>query len=75
MSEKMTGTVTFFNAEKGFGFICSDDGTEDIYVHFSAIQMTKRGFKTLEKGQRVEFTFIPSPSQKLGRQAGNVIEL
>ena len=46
------GTVKFFNAEKGFGFITREDG-DDVFVHFSAIQGD--GYKTLEDGQRVEF--------------------
>ncbi|MGL6349696.1 MAG: cold shock domain-containing protein, partial [Aeromonas sp.] len=54
MSNKMTGTVKFFNAEKGFGFISPADGSKDVFVHFSAIQSTS--FKTLDEGQRVEFT-------------------
>ncbi len=48
----MTGTVKWFNAEKGFGFIESEGG-EDVFVHFSAIQ--SQGYKTLDEGQRVEF--------------------
>ena len=47
-----TGTVKFFNAEKGFGFI-SREGGEDVFVHFSQIQTN--GYKTLEDGQQVEF--------------------
>ena len=48
----MTGTVKWFNAEKGFGFIQREDG-EDVFVHFSAIQ--EDGFKSLDEGQRVTF--------------------
>jgi cold shock protein len=47
-----TGTVKFFNEQKGFGFISREQG-DDVFVHFSAIQGT--GFKTLQEGQRVEF--------------------
>ncbi|AXB00298.2 cold-shock protein [Aeromonas caviae] len=64
----MTGTVKFFNAEKGFGFISPADGSKDVFVHFSAIQ--SNGFKTLEEGQRVEFTI--EQGQK-GPAAANVV--
>jgi len=70
MSNKMTGTVKFFNAEKGFGFISPADGSKDVFVHFSAIQ--SNGFKTLEEGQRVEFTI--EQGQK-GPAAANVVAL
>ena len=52
VTELATGTVKFFNAEKGYGFI-SREGGDDVFVHFSAIEGT--GYKSLEEGQRVEF--------------------
>ena len=70
MSNKMTGTVKFFNAEKGFGFISPADGSKDVFVHFAAIQSTS--FKTLDEGQRVEFTI--EQGQK-GPAAANVVGL
>ncbi|WP_326823460.1 cold-shock protein [Streptosporangium sp. NBC_01639] len=48
------GTVKWFNAEKGFGFIAPDDGTADVFVHYSAIN--SGGYRTLEENQRVSFT-------------------
>ena len=48
-----TGTVKWFNAEKGFGFIAPDDGSADVFVHYSEIQ--GNGFRTLEEDQKVEF--------------------
>jgi cold shock protein len=48
------GTVKWFNAEKGFGFIAPDDGTPDVFVHHTAIKAD--GFRSLEDNQRVEFT-------------------
>ncbi len=53
MGERKTGTVKWFNAEKGFGFI-SQEGGADLFVHFSEIKAS--GFRTLQEGQRVEFT-------------------
>ena len=47
------GTVKWFNSEKGYGFIANDEGGEDVFVHFSAIQTD--GYRTLEEGQKVEF--------------------
>ncbi len=63
----MQGTVKWFNSEKGFGFIVSEDG-QDVFVHFSAIQVD--GYKTLEEGQKVTFEIEQSPR---GPQATNVI--
>ncbi|CAI6026647.1 CspA family cold shock protein [Paenibacillus sp. JGP012] len=65
----MKGTVKWFNAEKGYGFI-SVEGGEDVFVHFSAIQGD--GFKTLEEGQAVEFEITDG---NRGPQAANVIKL
>ena len=62
----MTGTVKWFNAEKGFGFIEREDG-DDVFVHFSAIQGD--GFKSLDEGQRVNFELTKGPR---GPQAENV---
>ena len=66
MSERETGTVKWFNASKGYGFIERDEG-EDVFVHYSAILGT--GYRTLEEGQRVEFEVVQG--QK-GPQAQNV---
>ena len=61
-----TGTVKFFNAEKGFGFISREQG-DDVFVHFSNIQGT--GYKSLDEGQRVEFDVVPG---RKGEEAQNV---
>lgn len=65
----MKGTVKWFNAEKGYGFIQVENG-EDVFVHFSAIQ--DDGFKTLDEGQQVEFDVTEG---NRGAQAANVIKL
>jgi CspA family cold shock protein len=62
-----TGVVKWFSDEKGFGFITPDDGTQDAFVHFSAIQGD--GFRTLAEGVRVEYELGESPK---GPQATNV---
>lgn len=54
MSNKIQGTVKWFNETKGYGFLTPEDGSKDIFVHFSAI--ADSGFKTLAEGQRVEFS-------------------
>ena len=61
-----TGTVKFFNAEKGFGFI-SREGADDVFVHYSNIQAS--GYRSLEEGQRVEFDVAPG---RKGEEAQNV---
>ncbi|HMF83846.1 MAG TPA: cold-shock protein [Acidimicrobiia bacterium] len=63
----MNGTVKWFNAEKGYGFISRGEGLEDVFVHYSAIQMD--GYRTLDEGQRVEFDVGPG---KKGEEAQNV---
>lgn len=67
MSERQTGTVRWFNATKGYGFIEREDG-EDLFVHYSAIQ-TEGQYRTLNEGQRVEFTVEQGPK---GLRAANV---
>ena len=69
MSERVTGTVKWFNGTKGFGFI-EQEGGEDVFVHFSAIR--GEGFRNLEEGQRVEFTIEQG---RKGLQAGEVVVL
>ena len=63
-----TGTVKWFNESKGFGFIAPDDGGDDLFVHFSAIQGA--GFKTLAEGHKVSFETEQGPK---GPAAGNVV--
>ena len=67
MSERIQGTVKWFNGEKGFGFITPDDGGKDLFAHHSNIQMN--GFKTLQEGQKVEFDVQQGPK---GPAAGRI---
>ena len=64
----MKGTVKWFNAEKGYGFITGEDG-KDVFVHFSAIQ--GEGFKTLDEGQKVTYDLVQG---NRGMQAANVVK-
>jgi len=61
------GTVKWFNDAKGYGFIAQDEGGDDVFVHFQAIQA--EGFKTLRENQVVEFDIVEGPK---GKQAANV---
>ena len=65
-----TGTVKWFNAEKGYGFISNDNGGDDVFVHFSAIQVD--GYKTLAEGQRVSFDVEADPRGGGKLRAANV---
>jgi cold shock protein len=69
MADRITGTVKWFNAAKGYGFIAHDGG-KDVFVHFSAIQ--SEGYRSLNEGDQVEFSIEDSPK---GPQASNVVKL
>ena len=62
-----TGTVKWFNGEKGFGFIAPEDGSADVFVHYSAIDAG--GYRSLEENQKVQFDVVQGPK---GPQAENV---
>lgn len=68
-TERIQGTVKWFNSTKGFGFIARN-GAPDVFVHYSAIQGS--GYRSLEEGQKVEFTLEQGPK---GLQASNVVVL
>jgi CspA family cold shock protein len=65
-----TGTVKWFNADKGYGFITCDDGSEDVFVHFSAIEID--GYKSLSEGQKVTFGTEQDPRDTRKFRAVNV---
>jgi CspA family cold shock protein len=67
MSERIIGTVKWFNGSKGYGFLAQEGG-EDVFVHYSAINM--EGYRTLDEGQKVEFSIEEGPK---GLQAVNVV--
>jgi len=67
MSERIIGTVKWFNGSKGYGFLSQPDGA-DVFVHYSAIQSD--GYRTLQEGQKVEFSIEKGPK---GLQASNVV--
>ena len=69
MSERIIGTVKWFNGGKGYGFLARDGG-EDVFVHYSAIQSD--GYRNLQEGQKVEFSIEKGPK---GLQAVNVVPL
>ena len=68
-----TGTVKWFNAEKGYGFISNDNGGDDVFVHFSAIQGD--GYRTLNEGQKVTYDVEPDPKNSSKLRAVNVCGL
>ncbi|MFV0351110.1 MAG: cold-shock protein [Oscillospiraceae bacterium] len=65
-----TGTVKWFNADKGFGFISNDDGSDDVFVHFSSIMSD--GFKSLNEGDKVKFDVEQDPKNPAKLRATNV---
>lgn len=69
MSERIVGTIKWFNSGKGYGFIAREGG-EDVFVHFSAIQGD--GYRNLEEGQKVEFSVTKGPK---GLQAADVVKI
>jgi cold shock protein len=70
MTDRITGTVKWFNGEKGFGFATPDDGGKDVFVHYSAIQMN--GYRNLDEGDRIEFTIEQGDK---GPKATNVTKI
>jgi CspA family cold shock protein len=64
------GTVKWFNAEKGFGFIAQEGGGDDVFVHFSAIQ--KQGYKSLDENEKVEFDVTQGPKGPQGETVRSI---
>ncbi len=67
----MTGTVKFFNGERGYGFIKPDDGGRDVFVHITAVECA--GLKELAEGQRITFDFEPDKKKGQGPKAVNLM--
>lgn len=72
MSDRITGTVKFFNSDKGFGFIAPENGQKDVFVHYSALQDNGGYYRSLNEGDRVEFNIEPSDK---GPRAADVVKL
>jgi CspA family cold shock protein len=70
MADRQNGTVKWFNNSKGYGFIAPADGSKDLFVHFSAIQDSNGGYRSLNEGDRVEFDVEEGNK---GPQATNVV--
>lgn len=70
MSERIKGVVKWFSPEKGYGFITPENGTPDIFVHYTAIQGA--GYRTLDEGSKVEFEVVEGPK---GKQASTVTKV
>jgi CspA family cold shock protein len=70
MTERVNGTVKWFNNAKGFGFITREDGEDDVFVHFRSIE--GEGYRTLDEGQAVEFKLVEGPK---GLQAEEVAKI
>lgn len=70
MGQRVTGKIKWFNGEKGFGFIEREDGGDDVFLHFSALN--QQGYKSVDEGDRVEFDVVPGPK---GPKAENVDKL
>ncbi len=70
MADRLTGTVKWFNGEKGYGFATPDDGGKDVFIHYTAIQ--SEGYRTLDEGDRIEFAI---EAGEKGPKAVNVTKI